>query len=329
MGNGIKMRSAVDAAGRLYPIEELHTAHDANATVPNLLCGDPICRKPVRYVPRHQQNRKNRIEPVDVPAYIGLTSGSMHADGCKFDAVKRIALIVDQSDPDFVGALDEGKRDLRLLVLHNGLSGKPLSGNALLPPGGAGAGPGMGTKTFTPSGKKLDSYLRTTSDLLALRELCESDAVLAAQLTLRFGTKRIAWSDFFFTKDGYDDAWALLQKAGGNAHPLALVAEVKSHFSSKPDAKYKSTFLNCRSLYRKTDIADTIESFEVSVLHADGAWLNSFPVGSNIIMFGVWEYKEATENRRKDANGDTRTITYITHKLTLKPKFKQQILAAS
>ncbi|MGJ9418765.1 hypothetical protein ACHAC9_13505 [Massilia sp. CMS3.1] len=329
MGNGIKMRSAVDATGRLYPIEELHTAHDANAAIPNLLCADPICRKPVRYVPRHQQNRKNRIEPVDVPAYIGLTSGSMHADGCKFDAVKRIALIVDESDPDFVGALDEGKRDLRLLVLHNGLSGKPLSGNALVPPGGAGAGSGMGTKTFTPSGKKLDSYLRTTSDLLALRELCESDAVLAAQLILRFGTKRIAWSNFFFTKDGYDEAWELLHKAGGNAHPLALVAEVKSHFSSKPDAKYKSTFLNCRSLYRKTDIADTIESFEVSVLHADAAWLGSFPVGSNIIMFGIWEYKAATETHRKAANDDTRTITYITHKLTLKPRFKQQILAAS
>lgn len=329
MGNGIKMRSGVDAVGRLYPIEQLHAAHAANATIPNLFCSDPNCRKAVRFVPRHQQNRKGRIEPVDVPAYIGLTSGSMHADGCKYDAVKRIALIVDQSDPDFVGALDEGKRDLRLLVLHNGLSGKPLSGNALVPLGAPGAGPGKGSKEFIPSGKKLDSYLRTTSDLLALRELCETDAILAAQLTLRFGTKRIAWSDFFFTKDSYDDAWELLRKAGGNAHPLALVAEVKSHFSSKPDTKYKSTFLNCRSLYRKTDIPDTMESFEVSVLHVDGAWLGSFPVGSNIIMFGIWEYKEATENRRKDANDDTRTITYITHKLTLKPKFKQQILVAS
>lgn len=67
----------------------------------------------------------------------------------------------------------------------------------------------------------------------------------------------------------------------------------------------------------------------MSILHADGAWLGSFPVGSNIIMFGIWEYKEATENRRKTPNDDTRTITYITHKLTLKPKFKQQILAAS
>jgi hypothetical protein len=329
MGNGIKMRSAVDAQDKPYSIEELHAAHDAKITIPDLLCPDPICRKAVRFVPRHQQNRKNRIEPVDVPAYIGLTSDSLHADGCRYDAAKRIAVIVDQSDPDFVSALHEGKRDLRLLVLHNGLSGKPLSGNASVPPGTLPAnGLGKATKQFIPSGKKLDSYLRTTADLLELRELCESDALLAAQLTLRFGTKRIAWNDFFFTRDRYDEAWELLQKAGANAHPIALVGKVKSHHSPKPDAKYKSTFLNCRPLYRKTDTPDTIDSFEVSVNHIDAAWLGSFPVSTNIIMFGLWECKDAIENSTKDKNDEERTITYVTRKLALRPKFKQQILKA-
>lgn len=329
MGNGIKMRTAVDAHGTPYAIEELHATHDAKITLPDLLCPDPICRKTVRFVPRHQQNRKGRIEPVDVPAYIGLTSGSEHADGCRYDAAKRIAVIVDQSDPDFVGALHEGKRDLRLLVLHNGLSGKPLSGNAPVSPDTAPAtGLGKATKQFIPSGKKLDSYLRTTADLLELRKLCESDALLAAQLTLRFGPKRIAWNDFFFARDRYDEAWELLQKAGGNAHPIALVGEVKSHYSPKPDAKYRNTFLNCRALYRKTDTPNTLDSFEVSVTHLDAAWLGSFPASTNIIMFGLWEYKDAEVNSAKDANDQSRTVTYITHKLTLKPKFKQQIIKA-
>lgn len=329
MGNGIKMRSAVDAHGTPYSIEELHAAHDAKVTLPDLLCPDPICRKTVRFVPRHQQNRKGRIEPVDVPAYIGLTSGSEHAGGCRYDAAKRIAVIVDQSDPDFVGALHEGKRDLRLLVLHNGLSGKPLSGNAPVPPGTAPAtGLGKATKQFIPSEKKLDSYLRTTADLLELRELCESDALLAAQLTLRFGPKRIAWNDFFFTRDRYDEAWELLQKAGSNAHPVALVGEVKSHYSPGPNAKYKSTFLNCRPLYRKTDTPDTLDSFEVSVMHVDAAWLGSFPVGTNIIMFGLWECKDAVANSAKGTNDEGKAVTYITRKLTLRPKFKQQILKA-
>lgn len=329
MGNGIKMRTAVDVYGTPYSIEALQTAHDEKKTIPDLRCADPVCRKAVRFVHRHQQNRKGRIEPIDVPAYIGLTSDSEHANGCRYNATKRIAIIVDQSDSDFVSALNEGKHDLRLLVLHNGLSGKPLSGNAPVSTGTASAtGLGKATKQFIPSGKKLDSYLRTTADLLELRELCESDALLAAQLTLRFGPKRIPWSDFFFTRDRYDEAWELLQKSGGNAHPVALVGEVKSHYSPGPNAKYKSTFLNCRPLYRKTDTPDTLDSFEVSVMHVDAAWLSGFSIGTNIIMFGLWEYKEAAENSAKDTNDQSRTMTYITHKLTLRPKFKQQILKA-
>jgi hypothetical protein len=187
---------------------------------------------------------------------------------------------------------------------------------------------GKATKHFIPSGKKLDSYLRTTADLLELRELCDSDVILAAQLILRFGPERIAWNDFFFTGDRYDEAWALLQKTGGNTHPIALVGQVKSHHSPKPHDKYKSTFLNCLSRYRKTDTPDTRDSFEVSVMHLDAVWLGSFPVGTTIIMFGLWECKDAVANNAKDTNDQNRTITYITHKLTLKPKFKPQILKA-
>lgn len=327
MGNGIKMRIAVDVHGTSYDIDALQAAHDANSTIPDLFCADPVCRKAVRFVPRHQQNRKGRIEPVDVPAYIGLTSGSEHVNDCRYNTAKRIAVIVDKSDRDFVSELEAGKRELRLLVLHNGLSGKPLSSKPPIPTGATpGIGPGKGTRQYVSSGQKLDSYLRTTVDLLELRSLCDSDAALAAQLTLRFGPKRIAWNDFFFNRDRYDEAWELLKKAGGNAHPIALTGEVKSHYSPPAGAKYKSTFLNCRPLYRKTDTPNRVESFEVSVMHADAAWLSSFPVGTSIILFGLWEYKEIVENSAKDANDPSRTVTYVVHKLSLRPKFKQQIV---
>ncbi len=328
MGNGIKMRSAVDGKDQPYTVETLQAAHDAKQSIPDLLCLDPSCRKAVRFVPRHQQNRKNRMEPIDVPAYIGLTSGSKHADGCRFDASKRIGVIVDASDKDFIAALEDGKRELRLLVLHNGLSGRSLSGAPVAVPGtpaGSGAG---GTKQYTASGNKLDSYLRTTANLLELRELCESDALLASQLSLRFGTKRIAWDNFFFEQDRFDDAWELMKKTGSNAHPIALVGEVRTLHSPPPGAKYKSSFLNCHSRYRKTDQADIVDTFEVSVMHNDAGWLASFPPGTNIIMFGLWEYKEAVGNSAKDPKDATRMVTYVTHKLTLRPKFKQQVLQA-
>lgn len=74
MGGGIKMRSAVDAAGNTFSLDKLQGNHDAGIPQPTLFCSDNTCNVPVRFVHRHQQNRKNLTEPVDVPAYIGLTS---------------------------------------------------------------------------------------------------------------------------------------------------------------------------------------------------------------------------------------------------------------
>lgn len=82
----------------------------------------------MRFVHRYQQNRSNRIEPLDVPAYIGLTSDSGHIAGCRYGAPGRLTAIVADSDRDFIKTLKTGKRKLRLLVLHNDLRGKGLSG---------------------------------------------------------------------------------------------------------------------------------------------------------------------------------------------------------
>jgi len=328
MGSGIKMRSAISADGKLYTVDDLQAAHDAGRPYPNLFCIDPGCRSPVRFVHRHQQNRQNQIAPVDVPAYIGLTRHAAHVKSCRFNASGRIAIIADQSDPDFLTALDEGKRELRLLALHNGLSGKPLSGQA--PPAKGWAGPGsarQNTKQYGSSGEKLDSYLRTTTDLLALRALCNDDDALEAELTLRFGTKRIRWQDFFFERDRFDEAWELLHQAGGNAHPLALVAEVRSCRLPAADAKYPSSLLNCRAMYRQTEQPETVDTFEVSAVHRDAEWLAGFPVGTQVILFGLWECQGPVEKQGKAAKDGAPAITYITHKLLLKPTSKRQILA--
>lgn len=330
MAKGIKMRSALGRHGNIYTVDALQALHDVHQTIPDLICDHPACGSNVRFVPRYQQNRANRIEPIDVPAYIGLTSGSEHITGCRYDASGRITAIVAQSDPDFIKALDDGKRELRLLALHNGLEGRSLSGSTLThggkPP--ADARGGQTTTSFIHSEEKLSSYLRTTTDLVALRAACESDALLAAELTLRFGTKRIAWSQFFFEQERYDEAWELVKTNADNAYPFALSGMVKSHHVPGPGAKYKSSFLNCKSLYRRTDDPDRLEVFEVTIAHLDDKWLASFPADTEIVMFGIWKFAEAMETQRKNPRDSSRTTTFITRKLTLLPKFKRQIVKA-
>ncbi|MCB5195552.1 hypothetical protein [Deefgea salmonis] len=322
------MRSAKDRKGNSYSVEALQNLHDQQETIPDLFCDHQPCGCAVRFVSRYQQNRSNRIEPIDVPAYIGLTSGSEHRSGCRYDALGQITAIVAQSDQDFINALDNGKRELRLLTLHDGLRGASLSGTKPMPASSPLSNASNGTTTthFIQTEDKLSSYLRTTADLVKLRALCESDAVLAAEITLRLGSKKIPWNQFFFEQERYGDAWQQIKSGSESSHPVALAGVVKSHHSPKPDAKYKSSFLNCKSLYRHTDNPDRLDVFEVSIAHLDGNWLNTFAVDSEIVMFGFLKHVEAIEIQQKNPRYPSRITTFVTHKLTLQPKFKRQII---
>ncbi len=331
MSKGIKMRSAKDRHGHSHTVDTLQRMHDEGLTIPELACDGPACGCAVRFVPRYQQNRANRIEPVDVPAYIGLVKDSEHAAGCRYDAKGQLTAIAAQSDPDFLKSLGDGKRELRLLALHNGLRRRSLSGQPPAAPGGKPApSPANNTTTqIVPSDKKLDSYLRTTADLVALRAACESDALLAAEVTLRLGTKRIPWKDFFFERERFDEAWDQVHAGGTNTHPIALAGKVKNHHQPPAGPKARSSFLNCHALYRHTDMPDRLEVFEVSIAHPDGQWLAGFPVGSEVLMFGIWKAADVEENCAPAKNDPSRIITYVTYKLILSPKFKRQVIKSN
>ncbi|SIO72996.1 hypothetical protein SAMN05444172_9498 [Burkholderia sp. GAS332] len=323
------MRSALDREGNVWSVEALQARHDEQRETPDLVCDHPPCGCAVRFVHRYQQNRSNRIEPIDVPAYIGLTSDSEHVAGCRYDAPCRLTAIVADSDPDFIKTLETGKRELRLLVLHNGLRGKGLSGTRLTGTGTAtGTSGGNTTIDVTQSEKKFSSYLRTTADLVALGALCESDAFLASELVRRFGTRRIAWKEFYFERERYDDAWELVRAGGSNAFPIAPAGTVHTHHIPSPGGKYGSSFLNCHALYRTTGDPDRVETFEASIAHEDGKWLADFPAGTDIVMSGIWRLLDRVEKEGKDPRNPSRIVTYVTHKLMLQPKFRRQVIGA-
>ncbi|SHI29809.1 hypothetical protein [Pollutimonas bauzanensis] len=327
MGKGIKMRSAKDRTGRAHTVEELQQLTDGGVTAPDLLCNDSACGCAVRFVPRHQQNRTNRVEPVDIPAYIGLTRGSEHVTGCRYSASGRLTIIAAQSDPEFLSALGDGTCELRLLALHNGLRKHGLSGNISAVKGSQPAPSTVMTAIeVIASEKKFDSYLRTTADLVVLRATCESDALLASELILQLGSRRIPWKRFFFEHERFDEAWELGAKAANNPYPIALVGSVRSVNQPATGATYKNSYLNCKPLYRRTSNPQRIESFEVSIAHPDASWLSSFPPDAEIVMFGIWKVAAAVEKPVPDRRDNTRIITYVTHKLQLTPKFKKQII---
>jgi hypothetical protein len=325
MSNGIKMRSAKDRHGRSYTVEELQRLTDAGNPEPDLLCDDPACGCNVRFVSQHKKNLRG--EPVEVSAYIRLDRKSEHVAGCRYNAAGRLKIILAQSDPEFLKALDDGKRELRLLALHNELHRLGLPGNAPMRQGADSSSSTRKTTTAVfPSEKRLDSYLCTTTDLLALRARCESDAFLAAELVLRLGTKRIPWPQFFFEHGRFDEAWEFLAKGGNNPYPIALAGQVESFCPPPAGAHYETCYLNCRPQFRETDNPLRKESFRVSIAHPDAAWLGSFPKGSEIIMLGLWTAIGPDEKSGPIKLGQAGTMTYVNHTFRLSPKFKGQIV---
>lgn len=328
MSKGIKMLSAVDAFRRPHTLESLQTQEDNKQTIPGLFCDGGDCLVPVRFVPRGMRNNPGK-EPSDRAAYIGLTAAttSDHKPGCKYDALGQLKLIVaDQSDRDFMGALDAGKSELRLLLLHNRLGGKTLSGVETPNQPPAGSAQTRQPTTYHLTDKKLDSYLRTTTDILKLRERCEADDVLRANLVLRLGEKKIRWSEFFFEPDRYEEAWGMVRRLDAQCHPFAIVGTVERLSSPKPGATQVNSYLNLVPERNSTDEHNVKHTFNVSIGHRESEWLEKLPAGTEIIAFGVWSATAPTSNDVPQRKDPGKLMTYVNHGLTLYPKFKAQII---
>ncbi len=296
------MRSAVGSQGAVHGLDALQKRHEAGQTLPTLLCDGRNCGVPVRFVPAHTQRGTDRHAVVELPAYITLDNGAEHAPGCRYNAPGRLAAVLASvSDAGVVQALDDGRHELRLLGLHQALK--------------RGA-----------TDARLDGDLHTLTDLLAVRAMCGSDDLIASQVVLRLGKKKVAWENFFYDQERYDAAWHRLD-AASNDVPLALVGTVRSHRAAQGEAGQGSTFLNCAPKYQQSGVVDRREFVEVSVGHDDAAWLKTFPVGAEIVMVGLWRHGRTSTSTRPHPTDPRRTITNVTYKLSLRPSSRFQLAA--
>lgn len=328
MSKGIKMLSAVDTARRPHTLESLQTLEDNKQTIPPLFCDGGQCLVPVRFVPRGMRNNPGK-EPSDRAAYIGLTAAttSDHKPGCKYDALGQLKVIVaDQSDRDFIDALDAGKSELRLLLLHNRLGGKTLSGVEVPTQPSTGTAQSRRPTAYHLTDKKLDSYLRTTADILKLRERCEADEVLRTNLILRLGDKKVRWSEFFFEPDRYEEAWGMVRRRGAQCHPFAIMGTVERLSLPRTGSTQVNSYVNLVPERNRTDTRNIKHTFNVSIGHRDEEWLQKLPADTEVIVFGVWSATAPTSNNVAQKNDPAKLITYVNHGLTLFPKFKAQVI---
>jgi len=295
MSGDIKMRRAIGSHGTVHGVDGLQQRHDAAQTLPALFCDSAGCAAPLIFVPARPLPKTDPAYPAPMPGYFALDKGAAHAPGCRYNVAGHLAEVLDAaaaSDPAFVQRLEDGRHELRLLALHQGLK----RGGGALP----------------------EQQMRLLSTLLVLRAMCGNDALLADRVVLRLGKKKLAWDAFFHDPAHYDEAWARLD-AASNEVPMALLGTVRSHRSPPPGTGAGATYLNCAPKYQKTGVMDRREFYEVSVGHDDAAWLQRFPVGAEIVMFGLWRQGNSHTSTRPHPTDPRRSITNVTHKLALRP----------
>lgn len=299
MSGQIKMRRAIGSHGTVHGIDGLQQRYDAAQTLPSLFCDSPGCAAAAIFVPAQPQTRATAAGTPPLPGCIVLAKGAVHAAGCRYDVPAHLATVLDAvADPALVQRLDDTHHELRLLGLHQGLK--------------------------RGGGAPLEQPLRPLMDLLVLRALCGNDTLLAERVVLRLGKKKLAWDAFFYEPARYDAAWARLDAASTEV-PMALLGTVRSHRSPPTGTGFSATYLNCAPKYQQTGVMDRREFYEVSVGHDDAAWLKGFPVGAEIVMFGLWRQGNSHTATRPHPTDARRTITNVTHKLALRPVSRLQL----
>ena len=313
----MKMRRALGTHGTVHRVVDLQKRHDEKQTLPTLLCADDGCGASVRFVAAHERSQADGTPPIHVPACIALSKGAEHQPDCRYNAPGRLqAILANPADPEVLHALDDGRHELRLLVLQQ----------AMKRAGTAQSQSGQSAKLGQDAvGSPLDRSLQAVMDLLVLRALCGDDDLLAAQVTPRLGKKRVDWSSLFYAQARYDTAWERLG-AASNELPMAFVGTVRSHRLPQTGSSYGATYLNCAPKYNRIGNTDRNDYFEVSVGHEDAAWLQSFPAGAEIVMFGLWRLGKSATATRPHPKDPRRTITHVTHKLILWPGSKAQVV---
>lgn len=302
MSGGIKMRTAVGTHGTVHRVADLQKRHDTRQTLPTLLCASEGCGAPARFVP--EQAHKNSAP---TPGYITLGKDATHQPGCRYHLPGRLqALLASTSAPDFMTTREDGQREMQLLLVQQALKN-----------GAAGA---------TSPDPTLEGYLQLLGDMLEIRGMSGDEALLPPHLTLRLGKKKVDWLNFFYEQHRYDEAWARLGESSSML-PMALLGTVRSHRAPQAGGGNGATYLNCAPKYQQTGVADRRDFYEVSVGHPDAAWLQSFPVGAEIVMFGLWRQGRSSTAARPHPTDPRRTITSITHKLALWPVSARQLVA--
>jgi hypothetical protein len=311
---GIKVSKVVDInTGKKVSVEDCE-----NGYIGEYGCFNSNCAARMTFVGTYEQRRFDKT--IVVPSFFKLKSHEVHSDNCSFNTKGQVDIIVRDSDSDVIRALDEGKYEFNLQILHNPKKSALLPSTVDTTPDG--------DKTKTPKGKrfirngKATSYLNTVQQILTLRASIEAEKDLAKLIYLKYQGKKIQWNKFYFEPEEYLGASHLLTKVK-KKYPLCFHGNIRSITS--PTDKFPYATIKLHSPYASMVGKITPLSSINLIIKDKNIFISDLVINDEILVYGNCYVKETDwipEHQKKEVEPNK----YRFHNITVDVNYVEQVV---
>lgn len=312
----VMMSLAVDASGKEITIAIAQQGVFAKP----LKC--KYCTAPVSFV--DAQTKQVGEDPVIVRPYFRRKNKQLHDDGCRFNVVGQLTVIVRESDPSVVDLFKRQSAkhfEMRLLAVKKAfdqlaqltLEKKSADTHASI---------GAVERSYVAAEEKLGAYINSAVRVLTVRFALEKSQELEEALHLVFDGMRIRWNEFYFEREDYSAMYSKATRAT-QAYPMAAHGEV-TEIKCVPIKNGESrVVLNLKKLVRATDDPKIWDSVQLSIWSSDPNFFNTYHIGDLILAFGLWR---ASPTALKDNKSpDSRVKQFRNHNISLSPIARSQL----
>lgn len=243
-------------------------------------CAITGCTAELTFVSGHY--RQCAIDTIEIMPCFRLKPHETHAKNCKYNISGSLGIIAKNSRSEVFKAISEKKYEFRLHVLIRAL--RELSKHDIEVKAEGWGENSENNKSFSNKGS-LSNYLRTLRQIIELRILCESNDDLKSLVVLKFKSKTIPWSRFFFDNDNLN---TFIKYYGAEKYtpPLAISGVV--YRISKPVENFPYHVVELHAPFVQPDSKGVIKRTIVQVVVKNPTVMALLSINTEYVFFGQW-----------------------------------------
>ncbi|MCX7205847.1 MAG: hypothetical protein NT086_07670 [Proteobacteria bacterium] len=245
-----------------------------------LFCFSAGCAAKLSFVSRH--NRRCTHSTIEVSPCFRLKKNELHDINCKYNLLGQLKIIVASSKSEVLSSISNGQYEFQLHILLKAL--RVLPDSAVIDIGESWAAEGEKNKGFSNKGS-LSNYLKTLSQILELRSLCENNDDLKKIIVLKFKQDKIPWGKFYFDLDNLSK-FVSFYKDNYSTVPLAISGRI--YAIKPPTDTFKHYVVELYAPYILPDKNGITRRVVPQIIIKNNSLLKHMNYNDEYIFFGRW-----------------------------------------